>query len=90
MRNEHVSFFRQLNEKVKKMNKLTEKYNDQANKLHDVILTIRELKIELREKNLENSNTLLSIIEDDVIVFTFKKLPDSFVFTDDKDLIIDD
>jgi hypothetical protein len=25
-----------------------------------------------------------------VIVFTFKKLPDSFVFTDDKDLIIDD
>jgi hypothetical protein len=90
MRNEHVSFFRQLNEKEKEMNELTEKYNDQANKLHDVILTIRELKIELREKNLENSNTLLSIIEDDVTVSTFKKLFDSLVFIDDKDLIIDD
>jgi chaperonin cofactor prefoldin len=75
---------------VKEMNELTEKYNDQANKLHDVILTIRELKIELREKNLKNSNTLLSIIEDDETVFTFKKLFDSFVFIDDKDLIIDD
>jgi hypothetical protein len=90
MRNEHVSFFRQLNEKVKKMNELTEDYNDQANKLHDVIFIIRELKIELREKNVENSNTLLSIIEDDVIVFTFKKLSDFSVFTDDKNLIIDD
>jgi hypothetical protein len=90
MRNEHVSFFRQLNEKVKKMNELTEDYNDQANKLHDVILIIRELKIELREKNVENSNTLLSIIEDDVVVFTFKKLPDFPNFTDDKNLIIDD
>jgi hypothetical protein len=90
MRNEHVFFFRQLNEKVKEMNELTEEYNDQANKLHDAILIIRELKIELREKNLENSNTLLFIIEDDVTVFTFKKLSDSFVFIDDKDLIIDD
>jgi hypothetical protein len=90
MRNEHVSFFRQLNEKVKKMNELTEDYNDQANKLHDVILIIRELKIELREKNVKNSNTLLSIIEDDVIVSTFEKLSDFFVFTDDKNFIIDD
>jgi hypothetical protein len=90
MRNEHVSFFRQLNEKVKKMNELTEDYNDQANKLHDVILIIRELKIELREKNVENSNTLLSIIEDDVVVSTSKKLSDFSVFTDNKDLIIDD
>jgi hypothetical protein len=90
MRNEHVSFFRQLNEKVKEMNELTEEYNDQANKLHDVILIIRELKIELREKNLKNSNTFLFIIEDDVTVSTFKKLFDSFVFIDDKDLIIDD
>jgi hypothetical protein len=89
MRNEHVSFFRQLNEKVKEMNELIEKYNDQANKLHDVILIIRELKIELREKNVKNSNTLLFIIEDDVIVSTFKKFFDSLVFTDDKDLIID-
>jgi hypothetical protein len=90
MRNKHVSFFRQLNEKVKEMNELTEKYNDQANKLHDVILIIRELKIELREKNVENSNTFLSFIEDNVIVSTFKKLSDSSIFTDDKDLIIDD
>jgi replication-associated recombination protein RarA len=90
MRNKHVSFFRQLNEKVKEMNELIEKYNDQANKLHDVILIIRELNIELREKNVKNSNTLLFIIEDNVIVFTFKKLFDSLVFTDDKNLIIDD
>jgi hypothetical protein len=95
MRKEHVSFFRQLNEKVKEMNELTEKYNDQANKLHNVIFTIRELKVELRERNLSenvsaNSNTLLFIIEDDVVVFTSKKLSDSSVFTDDKDLIIDD
>jgi hypothetical protein len=90
MRKKHVSFFRQLNEKVKEMNKLTEKYNDQANKLHDVILIIRELKIELREKNVKNSNTFLSIIEDDVIVSTSKKLSDSSIFTDDKDFIIDD
>jgi replication-associated recombination protein RarA len=90
MRNEHVFFFRQLNEKVKEMNELIEKYNDQANKLHDVILIIRELKIELRKKNVKNSNTFLFIIENDVIVFTFKKFLDSFVFIDDKNLIIDD
>jgi uncharacterized membrane protein YcaP (DUF421 family) len=90
MRNEHVSFFRQLNDKVKEMNELIKKYKDQANKLHDVILTIRELKIELREKNVENSNTSLSFIEGDVVVSTSKKLSDSSVFTDDKDLIIDD
>jgi hypothetical protein len=97
MRKEHVSFFRQLNEKVKKMNELTENYNDQANKLHDVMLIIRELKVELRERNHSenvsaNSNTSLSIIEDEVVVFiaTFKKLLDSSIFTDDKDSIIDD
>ncbi len=77
------------------MNELTKNYNTQANKLHDVILIIRELKIELRERNLSenvsaNSNTLLSIIEDDVVVFTFKKLFDSSIFIDDKDFIIDD
>jgi hypothetical protein len=91
MRDEHVSFFDQLNKKVQKMNELTKDYNNQANKLHDVIFIIRELKIELRERNLsENSNTFLFIIEDDVIVFTFKKLSDSSIFIDDKDLIIDD
>jgi hypothetical protein len=95
MRKKHVSFFRQLNEKVKEMNELTEKYNDQANKLHDVILIIRELKVELRERNFSenvsaNSNTFLFIIEDDAVVFTFKKLSDSSIFIDDKDFIIDD
>ncbi len=61
--------------------------------MHDAILIIRELKIELRKKNIsENSNTFLFIIEDEVVVstVTFKKLSDSSVFTDDKNLIIDD
>jgi replication-associated recombination protein RarA len=90
MRDEHVTFFNQLNKKIDEMNELIENYNNQANKLHDAILIIRELKVELRERNVENSNTLLSFIEDDVIVFTFKKLFDSFVFTDNKNLTIDD
>ncbi len=93
MRKEHVFFFRQLNEKVKEMNELTKDYNHQANKLHDAIFIIRELKVKLRERNVsENSNTFLSIIEDEVVVstVTFKKLFDSSIFTDDKNLIIDD
>ncbi len=53
------------------------------------------MKVELRERNLSenvsaNSNTLLLIIEDDVVVSTFKKLSDSSIFIDDKNLIIDD
>jgi hypothetical protein len=93
MRDEHVFFFDQLNKKVKEMNELTKDYNNQANKLHDAILIIRELKIELKERKIsENSNTSLFIIEDEVIVSTatFKKLLDSSIFTDDKNLIIDD
>jgi hypothetical protein len=94
MRNEHAAFFNQLNKKINEMNELTKNYNTQANKLHDAILIIRELRIEQRERNIEaiNSNTLLFIIEDEVIVsiVTFKKLSDSSVFTDDKDSIIDD
>jgi hypothetical protein len=95
MRDEHATFFNQLNKKIDEMNELTRNYNIQANKLHDVILIIRELKIELRERNLSenvsaNSNTLLFIIEDDVVVSTSKKLSDSSIFIDDKDLIIDD
>jgi hypothetical protein len=63
--------------------------------VNDAKLIIRELKVELRERNLENyslrnSNTFLFIIEDDVIVFMFKKLSDSSIFIDDKDFIIDD
>jgi replication-associated recombination protein RarA len=90
MRNAHVTFFNQLNKKINEMNELIENYNNQANKLHDAIFIIRELKVELRKKNVKNSNTFLSFIEDDVIVFTFKKLSDLSVFTDDKNLIIDD
>jgi hypothetical protein len=95
MRDEHATFFNQLNKKINEMNELTKNYNTQANKLHDVILIIRELKVELRERNLSenvsaNSNTSLSIIKNDVIVSTFKKLSDFFIFTDDKNFIIDD
>jgi replication-associated recombination protein RarA len=90
MRDEHVTFFNQLNKKINEMNELIENYNNQTNKLHDAILIIRELKIELRKRNIKNSNTLLSFIEDDVIVSTFKKLSDFSIFIDDKNFIIDD
>jgi uncharacterized protein YeaO (DUF488 family) len=80
----------EFNKKVMKFDEFIEKYNDRLNELNDAKFMIRELKIELREKNLRNSNNFLSIIEDKVIVFTFKKFSDSFVFTDDKDFIIDD
>jgi hypothetical protein len=73
-----------------KFDEFTEKYNDRLNELNDAKLIIRELKVELRERNVKNSNTLLSFIEDDVVVSTFKKLSDSSVFTDDKNFIIDD
>ncbi len=72
------------------MNELIENYNNQTNKLHNAIFIIRELKVELRKRNVKNSNTLLSFIEDNVIVFTSKKLSDLSVFTDDKNLTIDD
>jgi hypothetical protein len=90
MRDEHATFFNQLNKKIDEMNELIEDYNNQADKLHDAILIIRELKVELRERNVENSNTLLSFIEGDVIVSTSKKLSDPSVFTDGKDPTIDD
>jgi hypothetical protein len=94
MRDEHAAFFNQLNKKIDEMNELTKNYNTQTDKLHDVMLIIRELRIEQRERNIEaiNSNILLFIIEDEVVVFiaTFKKLFDSSIFTDDKDSIIDD
>jgi hypothetical protein len=92
MRDEHAAFFNQLNKKIDEIKKLTKNYNIQANKLHDIIFIIRELRMKQRERNVEakNSNTLLFIIQDEIIVFTFKKLSDSFVFTDDKDFIIDD
>jgi hypothetical protein len=73
-----------------KYDEFSEMYNNRLNELNDAKLIIRELKIELRERNVENSNTLLTFIEDDVIVFTFKKLFDFSVFIDDKNLIIND
>jgi hypothetical protein len=73
-----------------KFDEFTEKYNDRLNELNDAKLIIRELKVELRKRNVKNSNTLLFITEDEVIVSMFKKLSDSFVFIDDKNLIIDD
>jgi uncharacterized protein YeaO (DUF488 family) len=82
----------EYNKKMMKFDEFTKKYNDRLNELNDAKLMIRELKIELREKNLRNSNIFLSIIEDEVAVFTatFKKLSDSSIFTDDKNFIIDD
>jgi hypothetical protein len=76
------------NKKIMKMKDLINDYETCLNKLNDTKLIIRKLKIELREKNLKN--TLLFIIEDEVVLFTFKKLSDFSVFTDDKNLIIDD
>jgi cytochrome oxidase Cu insertion factor (SCO1/SenC/PrrC family) len=92
MRNEHATFFNQLNKKIDEINELTKNYNTQADKLHDAILIIRELRVKQRKRNVEvtNSNTFLFITKDEVIVSTFKKLSDSSVFIDDKDLIIDD
>jgi hypothetical protein len=80
---------------VIEFDEFTDEYNDRIDELNDAKLIIREFKVELRERNLENyslrnSNIFLSIIEDDVIVSTFKKLSDSLDFTDDKDSIIDD
>jgi hypothetical protein len=90
MRDEHASFFNQLNKKMKKMNELTENYNNQANKLHDALLIIRELKVEQREKNVINSDTLLFTTEREVFIVTFKKLSDSSIFIDDKNSFIND
>ncbi len=92
IRDESIFVINEYNKKVMKFDEFIEEYNDRLNELNDAKLMIRELKIELREKNLNNSNILLSIIEDEVVVSTatFKKLFDSSIFTDDKDSIIDD
>jgi hypothetical protein len=90
IRDESIFVMNEYNKKIVKFEEFITDYNNYIDELNDVKLIIRELKMKLREKNLKNSNTLLFIIEDDVIVFTFKKLFDSFVFIDDKYLIIDD
>jgi hypothetical protein len=90
IRDESIFVMNEYNKKIVKFEEFITDYNNCIDELNDVKLIIRKLKMKLWEKNLENSNTLLIIIEDDVIVSTFKKLLDSFVFIDDKDLIIDD
>jgi hypothetical protein len=86
----------EYNKKIVKFEKFIIEYNNCIDELNDAKLIIRELKMKLRERDLcthiFNSNTLLFISEDKVIVstITFKKLSDSSIFIDDKDLIIDD
>ncbi len=90
IRDESIFVMNEYNKKMIKFDEFTEKYNNRLNELNDAKLIIRELKVELRKRNVKNSNTFLSFIEDDVVVSIFKKLSDSFVFIDDKNLIIDD
>jgi hypothetical protein len=90
IRDESIFVMNEYNKKIVKFEEFITDYNNCIDELNDVKLIIRELKMKLREKNLENSDTFLSFIEEDVIVSTSKKLSNLFVFTDDKDLIIDD
>jgi hypothetical protein len=92
IRDESIFVMNEYNKKIVKFEEFITEYNNCIDELNDAKLMFYELKIELREKNLRNSNILLFIIEDKVIVFTatFKKLLDSSIFTDDKNLIIDD
>ncbi len=96
IRHESIFVMNKYNKKIVKFEEFITDYNNCIDKLNDAELIIRELKVELRERDLENrsrnSNTLLFIIEEEVVVSTatFKKLFDSSVFTDDKNLIIDD
>ncbi len=88
IRDESIFVMNEYNKKIVKFEEFIIEYNNCIDELNDVKLIIRELKVKLREKNLEN--TILFIIEDDVIVSTSKKLSDSSIFIDDKDSIIDD
>jgi hypothetical protein len=95
IRDESIFVMNEYNKKIVKFEEFITEYNNCIDELNDAKLIIRELKIELRERDLventsENSNIFLSITEDEVSIVTFKKLSDSSVFTNDKDLIIDD
>jgi hypothetical protein len=96
IRDESTFVINEYNKKMMKFDEFTDEYNDRIDKLNDAKHIIRELKVELRERNLENnsrnSNTLLFIIKDEVIIFTitFKKLFDSSIFLDDKNSFIND
>ncbi len=74
IRDESIFVMNEYNKKVMKFDEFIEKYNDRLNELNDAKLMIRELKIELREKNLSNSNILLFIIEDEIVVSTATRL----------------
>jgi hypothetical protein len=83
----------EYNKKIVKFEEFIIEYNNCIDELNDVKLIIRELKVKIRKKDIsesENSNTSLFTTEEEVIVATFKKLSNSFVFTDDKNSIIDD
>ncbi len=90
IRDESIYVINEFNKKIDEIKNLKIEYNDRIDELNDVKLIIRELKVKLREKN--SRNTLLFIIEDEVVVSTamIKKLLNSSIFTDDKDSIIDD
>jgi hypothetical protein len=89
IRGESTFVMNEYNKKMMKFDEFINEYNDRIDELNDAKLIIRELKIELRERNLsenssENPNTFLFITEDEMIIFTFKKVFDSSVFADDK------
>jgi hypothetical protein len=92
IRNESIFVMNEYNKKIVNFEEFITEYNNCIDELNDAKFMIRELKIELREKDLKNSNVLLFITENEVVVFTvtFKKLFDSSIFIDDKNLIIDD
>ncbi len=93
IRDESTFVMNEYNKKIVKFEEFITEYNNCIDELNDVKLIICELKVKLRERDIsesENSNTSLSITEKEVIVATFKKLSNSSVFTDDKNLIIDD
>jgi hypothetical protein len=97
IRGESIFVMNEYNKKIVKFEEFITEYNNCIDELNDAKLIIRELKVKLRERNIsehtsENSNTLLFIIEDEVVIsiVTSKKLFDSSIFTDDKDFIIDD
>ncbi len=96
-RDESIFVINEYNKKIVKFEKFITEYNNCIDELNDAKLIIRELKMKLRERDISqhisrNSNILLFIIENEVIIFIAmsKKLLDSSIFTDDKDLIIDD
>ncbi len=94
IRDESIFVINEYNKKVMKFDEFINEYNDRIDELNDAKLIIRELKVELRERDLENnlrnSNTLLFITEEEVLIVTFKKLFDSSIFTDDKNSSIND